>query len=66
MSVPSETNVRYALDAAAGGTAIATVAGWLPPVAALFTIIWLAMQMYGWVRRKDWLNDSEKNRGDGP
>jgi hypothetical protein len=32
-------------DVTAYGTAVATVVGWLPAIAALFTIFWLGMQM---------------------
>ena len=44
--------VKYCLDWAAVGTAIAVVANWLPPLAALFSIIWLGMQMYDWIAHK--------------
>lgn len=33
------------VDMASVVTAVATVAGWLPKIAALFSIIWLGMQM---------------------
>ena len=32
-------------DVAAYGTVLATLTGWLPPLAALFSILWLGMQM---------------------
>lgn len=28
------------------GTAVGTLAGWLPSIAALFTIVWLGVQIY--------------------
>jgi hypothetical protein len=28
------------------GTAVATVAGWLPAVAAIFTIVWTGIRIY--------------------
>jgi hypothetical protein len=31
-------------------TVIGTLAGWLPPIAALFTIIWVGIQIYEWAR----------------
>ena len=37
--------VQYALNGASILTAIGTIAGYLPNVAALFSIIWLGMQM---------------------
>lgn len=33
-------------DALSVGTVIATLAAWLPPLAALFTIIWTAIRIY--------------------
>jgi hypothetical protein len=38
--------VQTAIDALSIGTAIASLAGWLPAVAALFTIIWTAIRIY--------------------
>ena len=37
---------KVLLDISAGGTAIATLAGWLPAVSALFTIIWLGIRIF--------------------
>ncbi len=34
------------MDVAAASTALATLATWLPPVASLFTIIWLGLRIY--------------------
>jgi hypothetical protein len=34
------------LDIAAASTALATVAAWLPPVASLFTIVWLGIRIW--------------------
>lgn len=38
-------SVKTVLDGAAITTAIATVVQWAPPVAALFSIFWLCMQI---------------------
>ena len=38
-------HTKHLIDGASIMTAIATIAGWLPNIAALFTIIWLGMQM---------------------
>lgn len=43
-------NVKHAIDWAAAGTILATIAGWLPPVAALFAIIWYSILIYDRVR----------------
>ena len=34
------------IDVAAASTALMTMAAWLPPVASLFTIIWLGIRIY--------------------
>jgi chromate transport protein ChrA len=38
--------IKVALDTASVGALIATLAGWLPSVAALFTIIWTAVRIW--------------------
>jgi len=37
---------KQAIDAVSLGTAVATVAGWLPAVAAVFTIVWTGIRIY--------------------
>lgn len=39
-------NNSHIFDWAAVGTAVATLAGWLPPVAALLSVIWLLVQLH--------------------
>jgi len=34
------------VDVAAASTAVLTLAAWLPPVASLFTVIWLGLRIY--------------------
>ena len=34
------------IDVAAASTALMTMAAWLPPVASLFTIIWLGIRIW--------------------
>ena len=34
------------------GTALATLAGWLPPIAALVSIIWGLLQIYSWFEKR--------------
>lgn len=34
------------VDAVSIGTVVATLAGWLPAVAALFTIVWTAIRIF--------------------
>lgn len=47
--------MKQSMDYAALGVAVATLANWLPPIAALLSIIWLAMQigekLYRWLRK---------------
>lgn len=38
--------LKWAIDGLSVGTAIATIAGWLPNIAALFTIVWTAVRIY--------------------
>lgn len=39
-------HLKTAGDALSIGTVVATLAAWLPPVAALFTILWTAIRIY--------------------
>jgi hypothetical protein len=34
------------IDVAAASTALMTMAAWLPPVASLFTIVWLGIRIW--------------------
>jgi len=43
---------KHIIDLASAGVAIATLASWLPPMAALFTIIWTGIQIYAFFRAK--------------
>lgn len=38
-------NVKHGIDAAAIGNMVATLMGWLPPLAAGLTVLWLAIQI---------------------
>ena len=37
---------KQAIDAVAASTGIRSLAAWLPPLASLFTIIWLGIRIY--------------------
>lgn len=41
-----EDHVKTVIDIGAGTTAIATIAGWLPAVSALFTIVWIGIRIF--------------------
>lgn len=43
---------KHVLDAAAVLTVVGTLADLLPPIAALFTVLWCSMQMYGFVEAR--------------
>lgn len=46
-------NLKLILDWAAVGTTVATLATWVPPIAGLFSIAWLATQLYDyWVKKR--------------
>lgn len=44
-STALDEQVKAVLDWASIGTAISTIAGWLPSVAALFTIVWTGIRI---------------------
>jgi len=37
---------KEVVDIAAASTAILTLGAWLPPIASLFTIVWLGLRIY--------------------
>lgn len=37
---------KEAMDIAAASTGVLALAAWLPPVASLFTIVWLGLRIY--------------------
>ncbi len=37
---------KQAVDVFAASTGVMTLAAWLPPIASLFTIIWLGIRIY--------------------
>ena len=39
-------NGKEVLDLAAASTAVLALAAWLPPIASLFTILWLGLRIY--------------------
>jgi hypothetical protein len=41
-----DPGLKHCLDAAAIGTVVATIAGWLPAVAAGLSIIWTLIRIY--------------------
>ena len=49
-------------DAASLATAVGALAGWLPPLAALFTIIWTGLQIYNWCEDRELLGLRRRER----
>lgn len=41
------------------GAAVAAIAGWLPAIAALFSIIWLSLQIWMFFIKKPWRKRKE-------
>ena len=37
---------KEVVDVVAASTAIFTIGAWLPPIASLFTIVWLGLRIY--------------------
>lgn len=44
--------MKHLLDAAAAAAAIGTIAQILPPIAALLSIVWLSLQIFGWIETR--------------
>jgi hypothetical protein len=44
--------LKHGLDAAAAGTAFASLTGLLPSIASLLSIVWLVIQITEWARKK--------------
>ena len=55
----TDDSVKHAVDAVSVATTVATLAGILPAIAALFTIVWTFIRIYesktvqDYLRRKD-------------
>lgn len=45
-------HIKHGLDATAAATAFASFLGWLPSIAAGFSIIWLSIQIGEWAWKK--------------
>lgn len=46
-------SVKHFLDAISISTVLATLTAWLPPIAALLSIIWTTMRIYEMVSGKE-------------
>lgn len=43
---------KHALDALAALAVVGTLADFLPPLAALLSIVWLSLQIFGWIEAR--------------
>lgn len=48
------TNTKHVIDLAAFLMAIGGILDYMPKIAALMSVIWLAMQMTTWIRHRKW------------
>ena len=55
MSLHVSESAKHLGDAISIVTVLATLATWLPPLAALFTIIWTSIRIYETKTVQDWL-----------
>jgi hypothetical protein len=54
------TELKNLCDGLSITTVIATFAGWLPNIAALFTVIWTVLRVYEMKTVQDWLVNRKK------
>jgi len=52
-------NTTTVIDVAAGSVAVGTIMEWLPPLAALLTVVWLAIRLYEYIR---WVRKGRKGQ----
>lgn len=60
MNLPD--HAKHAADALSIGTIIATIAGWLPAIAALVSIVWGVIRIYETRTVQRWLGKCPKTR----
>jgi CHASE2 domain-containing sensor protein len=48
----SHEHIKNAGDVVAGSVALATVAAWLPPLAALASLIYACLRIYEWLEKR--------------
>lgn len=51
---------KQVIDVAAASTGIMSLAAWLPPLASLFTIVWLGIRIYETDTMKKLINRKKK------
>jgi len=61
MSHPIEHS-KHIVDVVAAGTTVGTLAGWLPAIAAVFTIVWTAIRIYETAMVQKLLHQKKKSK----
>jgi len=54
--------MKHLIDVASISTVVATIAGWLPAVAAVFTIIWTLIRIYESKTVQDLINKRKRRK----
>ena len=57
---------KEVIDVAAASTGILSLAAWLPPVASVFTIVWLGIRIYESNTVQSIVNGTNKKQLDKP
>ena len=57
---------KEVVDVAAASTGILSLAAWLPPVASIFTIVWLGIRIYESDTVQSIVNGTNKKQLDKP
>jgi hypothetical protein len=57
---------KEVIDVAAASTGILSLAAWLPPVASIFTIVWLGIRIYESNTVQSIVNGTNKKQLDKP
>ena len=47
-----DENTKHIVDAVSAVTVVSTLAAWLPPIAAMFSIVWTALRVWEMVTGK--------------
>ena len=62
MQAQAQDQIKHAVDALSLGTVLATLAGWLPHIAALVSIVWGLLRIYETRTIQRWLGKAPKTR----
>lgn len=57
---PSE-GAKHAIDLLSALVAVGTIATWLPPLAALLTIVWTLIRIWETDTVREWTNRNKRN-----